>query len=286
MNETILINLNSKDSVKNNGTYNSDIVFDLRGLLIEQSNIISSSIELLNCSIPISYYNINIFNNTLNYTTTVSKTITITPGNYNSTSLLSELSRLFTANSDAIIARINGSSGIITFTSSSAFSLNPSSMLILLGFSDNISIISSVGNKITPPFPLNIASIKQLIIISNELGLSSYSSNRLSNVVISLPVNLPPYSILSYNSPGNLKRNLKQSNIDFIDIKIVDEHGFYIDFNNIDFSISFVLTLTRKQIITNNYNFNEVIKQINTIKKEKSLEEKPIIDETDLLLQN
>ena len=80
--DTKLVALNSKYSVKNNSTYNSNVYFNYSGLLKDEQDIIQSDIILLNAQIPVSFYN---------------RTIVLANGNYNSTTFIAQLKSSFSS---------------------------------------------------------------------------------------------------------------------------------------------------------------------------------------------
>ena len=90
--ETKIINLNSKNSIKNNSTFLSDVSFTFSGLLKDEEDIIERYISIQNAQIPFSFYNINIYNNILviQIISTI-YTLTLTRGNYNTSTLITEI---------------------------------------------------------------------------------------------------------------------------------------------------------------------------------------------------
>ncbi len=56
--EKILINLNSEDAIKNNGSFLSDVLFNFPLVLDQQKDILFVEGGVYNCSIPVSFYNI------------------------------------------------------------------------------------------------------------------------------------------------------------------------------------------------------------------------------------
>ena len=55
--ETKIINLNSKNSIKNNSTFLSNVFFQFSGLLKDEDDIIERYISIQNAQIPFSFYN-------------------------------------------------------------------------------------------------------------------------------------------------------------------------------------------------------------------------------------
>ena len=65
--ESRIININSSNaSIKNNSTFNSDVVFKFPGLVkANQDYIKKFQFQLLDACIPVSFYNVNYTNNVL-----------------------------------------------------------------------------------------------------------------------------------------------------------------------------------------------------------------------------
>ena len=89
--ETILINLNSKDAIKNNGSFLSDVYFNFKNIIKELDDVLEIQVTVSNAQIPYSFYNVNVYNNILAGTYNATPfTLTLTRGNYNATNLISE----------------------------------------------------------------------------------------------------------------------------------------------------------------------------------------------------
>ena len=137
--ETKIINLNSKNSIKNNSTFLSDVFFPFSGLLKDDDDIIERYISIQNAQIPFSFYNINIYNNILviQIISTL-YTLTLTRGNYNATSLITEIQTQLTANGITdLTLSISSTTGLLTFTKTTgSFTLISSGSTIyeVLGF--------------------------------------------------------------------------------------------------------------------------------------------------------
>ena len=134
--ESRLININSANAlIKNNGNFNSDVVFKFPGLVKPEQHITSVQFQLVDAQLPVSFYNLNYTNNTLNYQiSSVNYTITATPGNYNFNSLASQLISKFLANGHTFTITIKKQTGIISLaTPATNFILQVSSMFSVLG---------------------------------------------------------------------------------------------------------------------------------------------------------
>ena len=194
--DTIIFVLNSKDALKQNGTMNSNVVFNFPASLKENPKIIKSHIQLISCQIPVSFYIINQYNNVLKYTiASVIYTITIPFGNYNAFNLITAMTTAFTTNGHSITPTFNRINGKLTFTGSTAMTFNTlnSTILKVLGFLPTINT-ASVANVIIAPFPLNLIGVKRLTLSSNILSTvalktvilrcySSYAEQNLMNAL-------------------------------------------------------------------------------------------------------
>lgn len=242
--ENKLITLNSAYSSKQNGTYNSNVLFNFKGILTDEDDIVSSNICIMNAQIPVSFYTINEGNNIIG---TNKGNVVIPIGNYNFNSLAPVVvSAFLTQIAVGITFTISKFTGIVTFTfvgglANSYFNFNNSYKIF--GFIANVNY-SYVGNSVTSLFPLNLLGIKKLNIQSQKLQISSFSSatTNLGITLATVPVDQPSFNMISYTNQTDLnKAALQTSYIDQIDISIVDEDNNLINFNGIDWSITLVL---------------------------------------------
>jgi len=253
--ETRIISLNSLYANNKKNTYFlSDVEFYFKNVLKDETNIVRSTIQLINAQIPVSYYCINYTNDTLQFTysdDTTPKYVTITRGNYNSSSLITELkSKLLTAGYtfEITISRITG---ILTFSSFTTFSIYGNNLGVVLGLDRNESLEPpmSIGTfYLTPPFPLNLLGIKKLKLFSNALATHSFDSFGSGNnsLINTFSVNSAPFGLIIYETPTE-PVILKSKTINTIDIQIYDEDNNFINFNNINYTLTFQLNIIRTQ---------------------------------------
>jgi hypothetical protein len=279
-----IITLNSQDGDKQNGTYLSNINFYFSGLLKDDPNLVRAYVTILNCQIPVSFYIITSTNNVLSYTESfLTKTITIPIGNYNGNQMVTALNTGFTNNGSSVTASLNSQNGILNFiiTDGNTYVfLSSSSIKKILGFSSNITSTT----LITMPFQLNLLGKKKLFINSNHLRNNAFSSKSFSCVqtIATIPVDKPPYEMISYVSISDLEKNiLFNRSIDTIDIQIVDENSEFVDFQNIDWSITICLSIEKNDIVKLDYGLlNLSVENKNNLENIKKLSR----DEKDLKL--
>ena len=109
---------------------------------------------------------------------------------------------------------------------------------------------------ITMPYQLNLLGKKKLFINSNNLRNSAFTSILFSSVqtIATIPVDQPPYSMISYTSVSELEKNiLFNRSLDVLDIQIVDEENEYVNFRNINWSITLCLTIEKNDAEKLNY---------------------------------
>lgn len=278
-----LITINSKYGIQENGTMKSDLLFNYRNLLSDDSNILKSFITLLNAQIPCSFYVINNLNNKLIISgpTITTKTIIISNGNYNANTLIIELISKIGASGLNMEITINKSNGILTFTSSGFVNYYFDGTILDIIGTDSSKVSSS--NIYTCSYPLNLLGVKKLLIKSEKLSIHAVSSidYSSSNILASIPVDVPPFSMISYTSQSDTTKHLLNlRSINQIDIQIYDENFNLIDFNNLDWSISLILS---SEINTNDqrYNLNDILQEntLNLKNKNDQIPEIPVIED-------
>jgi hypothetical protein len=264
-----LVTINSKYGDQENGTMKSKMLFNYRNILADDETILKSFVTILNAQMPCSFYVINSSNNQLIISgpTITTKTIIISNGNYNANTLITELISKIGASGLNMEITINKSNGILTFTSSGFVNYYLDGTLLEILGTDSSKVSSS--NIYTCSYPLNLLGVKKLLIRSERLAIQAVSSidYASTNVLVTIPVDVPPFSMISYNSQSESNKNLLNiRSINQIDIQIYDENDNLIDFNNLDWTISLVISsevqivqqqIYMKDILKNNIEFLE-----------------------------
>ena len=279
------INLNLVNCVRKNDTMLSNVVFYFQNILKDDADIIYSSGGVYNAQFAVSFYIINSTNNVLKYNIgAINYSILLGYGNYNSTSLIIALNNAFVVNGTPILVSINKINGKLTFTYTSNFSFKyfGSTIMKILGFLDTLDYTSS-SNILIAPYSLNLIGIKRLSIYSNALSNDSLDSNNLSNssLIQSIPINISSFYLLSYQNSNLNYGKIQQKFINEIDIKILDENNSFIDFGNIDWTITLQILITKKLKV--DFISNKLIDNNLGNSMKKSIVENNINDDLDLL---
>lgn len=295
--DTKIISLNSKFGIKQNTTYNSNILFTFNDILKDDPSILNTQIEVISSQIPVSFYNINETNNQFNYALGnvntnpfVIKNITIPVGNYNATNLLSKMNTLFIANGDSTIFNmtLNKNTGRISISNTQTFSIyydifgNCVNEVLGLG----IVKFSFMTTVLEAPFMLDLLGTKVLNICSTLLPINSFSSERsASNLLATIPINASSFSLILYENSSEKRQTLGIKNISSIDIQIYGDDNKLINFNNINWTMTLAIHSLRKIPLVNNITFRDVTnirkpvgkEEENVIpKKEQTLREKQL----------
>lgn len=276
--ESRLINMNSANAlIKNNGQYNSDVVFKFPGLVKPEQYITGIQFQLLDAQLPVSFYNINYTNNTLNYQlSSVNYTITADVGNYNFNSLATQLVAKFLANGHIFTIKINKQNGIITIaTPATNFILQVSSMFSVLGLLLSNHISSSFS--LTADYPLNLLGITKIKIQS--VNLSSYnadsSNSGNSNNIGLIPVDQPSFGLIVFENKSSSKFDLRNNQIDEIDLQITDQNNNLINFNNIDWNLTILIETTREVETLSQTQMADILKEQNKLLADMTQSEEP-----------
>jgi hypothetical protein len=277
-----LITLDSKFGIQQNGTYKSNLLFNFRNLLSDEQHYIKSEVVVLNAQIPISFYVINEYNNVLTISGSgiLTTSITADPGNYDANTLITELkSKFLAAGITFSTIKINRNTGRLIFTAFIFTNYQFSgSMIGILGTTTTVISVSTVYKCI---YPLNLLGIQKLSIRSDAFAVQSVSSVdfSFSNILITIPVDMAPFSMISYSSQLELNKNLLNVRlINEIDIKIYDENNNLVNFNNLDWNITLVITSEIKYDQPD-ISLNNILNK-NVLELQKKLEP-PIEDYTD-----
>lgn len=248
--ESKLINLNSNYAIQNNSTYLSNVYFPFSSLIVNSSNIKKVQISVLNAQFPYSFYIINVYNNLLRMSVNggAQFTLTLTRGNYNSNTLITEiLAQLALAGVTTITIALSTITGLLTFTTTGTsieIFASGSTILRVLGFNPTTNY-TSVAKIITAPYPLNLLNtlkirICSLALCSNSLD-SSVSGNL--NLLASFAVNAESYGLNMYENPTGVKTELQVRDLNGFDIQILDDDSNLINFNNIYWTITMQLDI-------------------------------------------
>lgn len=251
--EKRLISINSSSATQYiNGSFKSNVVFDFRSILKPEPSIIYVESGVQSAQIPASFYNVDVTNNLFAYTiSSVPFSISVTPGNYNYNTLVTELATRFLTNGHSFAYSLNRNTNVFTMTYTSAGTWNQilptSTIYYIFGFVENTTY-TITGNTITYPLLLNLINPKRLKIYSTNLAIDSYDSIGLStnNLIETLSVNVGSFGLILYTNIDGAYGHLRTSYLSTIDIQIRDELNNFVNFNNVDWTMTIILIVYKK----------------------------------------
>ena len=249
-----IINLTSNTATDLiNSTFLSDTYFEFRGLLKDESDIVKRQISLVSAQIPVSFYNVNYTNNTIVFKKSEDgsfTTATIPAANYNGNTFITALTSLFlTALSATVTISLSNTTGVITITRSTLnFSISPlSTCYELLGLQKETTY-TSTSSILTAPYPINLLGIKTLQIKSPSLSTQNFSSFTKSHntLLATLSVDATLFGQINYHNYTDLRTSFSNVELNGLDIQFYDENDNLVNFNNVNWSITLAIHLTRK----------------------------------------
>lgn len=277
-----IITLSSNNATQNNGTFLSDVFFNFRGLVKEDDDNREITISIQNAQIPISFYNINVYNNilVLDYDA-VTYTFTLTQGNYNSLNLITEIIAKFALQGIIDITIVTSAiTGCMTFTRALSLDftiLSTGTINTVIGFEPTTNYTSTLG-VLTAPFPLNLLGLLKLKLASFELQTQNYDSSVQSslNILATMPIDSGPFGVVLYNNISNITSIINNKSLDGFDLQIFGDDGRLVDFNNTHWNITLILAITRLRHEDSKTSFRDLIFPINqliqTIQQEQTQE--------------
>ena len=242
-----IINLSSANATQLNSTYLSNVFFKFPALIVPKNNIKTITCSVLNAQVPYSYYNVNVYNNIFLISNGAgTQTITLTRGNYNANTLITEIiAQLTLAGITGISIVLSAITGCLTWTTSAGsmtIYYSGSTALRFLGL-NTTSNTTSVLQKIISPFPLNLLYTLKIRIASTALNnnhLDSSVSGSL-NILSSFSVSAPNFGIILYENQTNIQSELSVRDLNGFDIQILDDDGNLINFNNTNWTATIML---------------------------------------------
>jgi len=259
--EKKIININSNDATqKINGSFLSELSFSFPNIVSQNEEIEYLEGGLESAVFPVSFYVVNYSNNIFSYTifhlaVYTDYSITIPVGNYDYKTLFEVMHTAFTANGHNFVLTLNEVDGKLTMeykpTSGRVFyriNHSLSTSFRILGFDIDTDYFPT-ANILVAPFPLNLLGIKKIKIFcpqfsNNNLDSTRYATTSLLTTIIN---DQAPFGQINYyNNTGEYSGRLKVFEMNVIDIRITDEFGASINFNNCDWSMTFVLNLYKQ----------------------------------------
>lgn len=239
-----------------NGSKKSSVTFFFEDLLKLDKSSIEMRVSLVNAQIPVSYYQINSTNNTI-YINTIP--YVFPDGNYNVNSFINTWYNIVGNNWSVTFNSINNTF-LFSYPSSSFIFYDDiqNSIFPVIGF--NIGkTYTSVNNQINGLYPANFLGLNRINIKSstfNFRNLDTYEKGR-TTTISSIPVNASSNGLINYINITNYKSIFKNHEISSLNIDITDDNSNFIDFHNINWSMTLQIDIVN-EVINNLDDLNDV----------------------------
>lgn len=287
-------------SNRTSGTSN-DFSYMLKRPIILTNSSHHLEIKIKACSIPYSFtqvlspYNIllcdvNIGGVYINETTIAGGTdylnnpLTITPANYNITTLLAEVSTqlltflnlgstsvlntVFTYNLNTLKIQMS-LTGSYAYTIFVKFKTSSVDMSKMLGITSEkwFGKTTVIPVYVNGDQPVNLYPISNLFIRSTSLLQTTayenmFSQNDVSNILVQVPIRTQSNTYITYTNELDIRSRLTNSVVDNINLSISDNRAYSITLNNLDWNVM----ISIYEIRPNRLDFNQAynfIKDIN-----------------------
>lgn len=266
--EQRIVILDSNNAVKNNGDFNSDVVFNFTGILTDEPDVKEVQVSIQNAQIPMSFYNVNVYNNIFRITyNSLPYTITLTRGNYNSTTLITEITSQLAGQSITDIAiTISSITGIIKFVRAGGLNftiLSTGTINKTLGFATGTNYTTTAG-ILNAPYPLNLLGLLKLKITSLEISTYNFDSSVLGNlnVLATIPIEAGTFGLIQYDNVANIESIIKNPTLDSFDLQIYGDDGNLVNFNGIGWNITLMFAITRERKPKSTNQFKDIVQPI------------------------
>ena len=239
-----IYNINSSNyKFMNNKTQLSNGIWNFPNLNFIDDDILEVYISILHAEFPNTDYVVNEFNNILkiNDFSLGVLTITLTIGNYNINSFIAMFNALSPA---GYVLSYSGSTNKLTLTSSNSFTVlvtqSTCQYIIGLGNTD----FSSIGLSVIFPFCINLLPTSVFTIKSSVFNIGNFGADNSSDVFLTIQNNGSNGSRCLYSNYSGIKYKMDNPNLNIFDLRIVDEHGNFVNFQGVDWSITFQIDIT------------------------------------------
>lgn len=260
-----IININSKDCTKIDDNTNQIVNNINEPIVAREDEIIT--IEVIDCVIPFSCYNVNylnkylnVFEAKLNGSHSATFTIEMPVGNYNVLQFASTLQTILNTNSPGnhtYTITYDKFTNKFTFTVGNncqaifLFKTGTDSyrdMQLLLGFYKKEDYYFDHNNPLISDSTANMSPIDSYYIHSNFLLANTYSSKskNITDLLIKLPINVQPFAFVIYKPYTTLEYIINQNVVNYIYLSVRDSDGDLVNLNNNDWNISLKFTIRKK----------------------------------------
>jgi hypothetical protein len=132
--------------------------------------------------------------------------------------------------------------------------------IIGLGTTD----ITNISNTLTLPYVVNFLPLARINFRSNFFKFNNYSTtDNSTDIFLSLQNSAPLIGVIYYVNQTNTNFIINDMNITVININVTDDDNNLINFNNIDWFMTFTIKVEYKDLNDPNNSFLSILKNNN-----------------------
>lgn len=225
----------------------STAFFFLNKVLMPPTPNLNMMIGVIDCEIPVSYYNINENNNTIIIN---SIEMTLEKQNYNAFNIQDELNSNFVSEGLDIVLSFNQQSNKFTFTASSGnVTINGGTLYSYLGFTN--SQINQAVTVLQGENCCNLGGTSNIYVSSNFTINNLNSNGQYSGVLCKVLTDAPSGNYIFYE-PAEIQYHVVGNGaVNNIVISLTDDELNHIDFNGLTFSLTLSVQFHYKRELKN-----------------------------------
>lgn len=238
-----IYNINSSNyKFMNNKTQLSNGIWNFPNLNFVDDDILEVYISILHAEFPNTDYVINEYNNVLkiNDFSLGLITITLTEGNYNINTFLTMFNNVSPLGYSCTYSSLTNK---LTLTSLNSFTVlvsqSNSNYVLGLGNYD----FNSVGLSVIFPFCINLLPTSVFSVKSSIFNIGNYGVDGSSDIFLTIQNNGSNGSRCIYSNFSGIRYKMNNPNLNVFDLRIVDEHGNFVNFRGVDWSITFQIDI-------------------------------------------
>lgn len=253
-----IYNISSKNA--ENGSFKSQVRCQLPDLNFTNQNIRNVYLSVLHCEVPNSFYIVNYTNNSIVIN---SITYTLTKGNYNANTFITMLLSILPTGYSMIYSSITNKYTITHSTSN--FTINASNanckINSVMGLGDDD--ISSTSLSLELPFVVNFLPLARINFRTNIFNFKNYNqADNSGDIFLSLQNDAPQQAMIFYTNTASTKYLIEDRSITSFLITITNDINQLINFNNIDWYLTFQIDIEFIEA-QQTVNFNNIINSNN-----------------------
>lgn len=240
----VYVSLGSNEYTQALNTYKSHLLFELYQPIAVQSNVdvfVSvSSFKFCN-----SIYNVNVYHSVFHYSlypSYVQTSFTVARGNYSVSTLLTALN----ANVVGFVFSFDEINNKITISNSVDFIIyyDTNSIAKVLGLAN--TTVNSTASSYTCDNIINLVGTQMLYVSTPNVSINSFGVKSASsrNMLLSVPVSVFQGDVQTVSS--DIRHKIGNNIVTSIEVRIQDEDGNEVNFNNIDWFLDLVFQFSYK----------------------------------------